>query len=215
MPTVLDSLREHLLGDELADRLEQCLATMAAEQKMKLATAIDSAEARVPPSSNVVSHDPDREPAGILGLILGIGLRKGRVIEYLDELPPSPGYEPLLVEAGWNRVAARGMAALAVQHGRRRAEEAKRYRPVSDAIRFLGEQTRQRRAILRCAKVLRQAWLETSIIETVFDAAGHSETEFIRLLEAACETNPRRRYTALAHRRVFSQPRPKAAESAI
>ncbi len=130
MPTVLDSLREHLLGDELADRLEQWLATMAAKQKMKLAAAIDSAEARVPPSSNVVSHDPDREPAGILGLILGIGLRKGRVIEYLDELPPSPGYEPLLVEAGWNRVAARGMAALALQRSKRRAVESEwRRRP--------------------------------------------------------------------------------------
>jgi hypothetical protein len=123
MPTVLGSLREHLLGDELADRLERWLA--AAEQKMKLAAAIDSAEPRVPPSSNVVSYDPDREPAGILGLILGIGLRKGRVIEYLDELPPSLGYEPLLVEAGWNRVAARGMAALALQRSRRRAVESK------------------------------------------------------------------------------------------
>ena len=49
MPTVLDSLREHLLGDELADRLEQWLAT----KKMKLAAATDSAEPRVPPSSNV------------------------------------------------------------------------------------------------------------------------------------------------------------------
>jgi len=56
MPTVLDSLREHLLGDELTDRLEQWLATIAAEKKMKLAAAIDSAEA----------GDPDAHGAGLL-----------------------------------------------------------------------------------------------------------------------------------------------------
>jgi hypothetical protein len=183
MPTVLDSLREHLLGDELADRLERWLA--AAEQKMKLAAAIDSAEPRVPSSSNVVSYDPDREPAGILGLILGIGLRKGRVIEYLDELPPSLGYEPLLVEAGWNRVAARGMAALALQRSRRRAVESKWRRQAVAAIRFLTRK-RQVRAVRKRAELLIKI-SQTTTLETIFTEAGLDESEFLLLLRPVVE----------------------------
>ena len=100
-----------------------------------------------------MSYHPDREPAGILGLILGIGLRRGRVIEYLHELPPSPGYEPLLVEAGWNRVAARGMAALALQRSKRRAVESEWRRQAVAAIRFLTRK-RQVRAVRKRAELL-------------------------------------------------------------
>jgi len=185
MPTVLDSLREYLLGDELADRLEQCLATTAAEQKMKLAAAIDSAEPRVPPSSNVVSYDPDRELAGILGLVLGIGLRKGRVIEYLDELPPSPGYEPLLVEAGWNRVAARGMAALALQRSKRRAVESGWRRQAVAAIRFLTRK-RQVRAVRKRAELLIEI-SQTTTLDTIFTEAGLDESEFLLSLRSVVE----------------------------
>jgi hypothetical protein len=187
MPTVLDYLREHLLGEEVADRLGQWLATMAAVYPVEPAAAAKSTKPELPPLSTAVSGEPSREPAGFLGVILGMGLRKGKVIEYLDELPPSAGYEPFFVDAGRNRVAACGAAALAVQHGRRRAKEAKQHRPVFDAIRFLGKQKRQRRAILRCAKTLLKARQETSIIETIFDDAGQSEIELMGLLQAVCD----------------------------
>jgi hypothetical protein len=108
----------------------------------------------------------------------------GHTFVRISELPPSRGYEPLLVANGWNPIAARGLAALAVRSGKRQAKEGKWHRPVFDAIRFLAVPGRQKRAILARAKVLIAAWNETSIIETAFDKAGLRETEFIKLLEA-------------------------------
>jgi hypothetical protein len=109
-----------------------------------------------------------------------IGLTAVRI----GELPPSRGFEPLLIANGLNPVAARGVAAIAVRSGKRQAKESKWHRPVFDAIRFLAVPGRQKRAILARAKVLITAWKETSIIETIFDKAGLRETEFINLLEA-------------------------------
>jgi hypothetical protein len=122
--------------------------------------------------------------------------------EVASKLPASSGYEPLLVEAGWNRLAARGMAALLRRHGRRRARESKWHRPVFDAIRFLAQSQRQVRAILPRAKLILYAWKETSIIETLFDEAGLRDTtfEFINLLESAVNRRDvdRKRITEIA-----------------
>jgi hypothetical protein len=107
----------------------------------------------------------------------------GSSLSCIAELPPSRGYEPVLVENGIHPVLARGVAFLAVRAGRRMASESKRRRPVFDAIRFLAK-PRQKRAILSRAKILLAAWDETSIIETVFDEVGLQETEFIKLLQA-------------------------------
>jgi hypothetical protein len=63
--------------------------------------------------------------------------------------------------------AARGLAELALRHGKRRARESKWYRPVFAAIRFLGGRERQRRAILSRAKVLLNACEETSIFPEI------------------------------------------------
>jgi hypothetical protein len=184
MPTVLDSLREHLLGDELANRLEQALAAMTAAQTAKLAT-IKSTESSVPQASNVVSGDPSREPMGFLGVILGMGLKRGKVIEYLDELPPSPGYEPLLVDAGWNRVAARCMVALALQRSKRLATESNWRRQAVNAIRFLTRK-RQVRAVRKRAELLIKA-SQTTTVETIFSEAGLDESEFLLLLRSVVE----------------------------
>jgi hypothetical protein len=108
----------------------------------------------------------------------------GHAVVRVSELPPSRGYEPLLIANGWNPIAARGLAVIAVRSGKRQAKESKWHRPVSDAIRFLAVPGRQKRAILARVKVLITAWKETSIIETAFHKAGLHETEFINLLEA-------------------------------
>jgi hypothetical protein len=89
------------------------------------------------------------------------------------------------------------MAALFVRSGKRTARESASRRPVFDAIRLLAKPIRQKRTMLRDAKILLAAWKETTIIETVFDGAGArdatfkgahpSEFEFIRLLEAIVE----------------------------
>jgi len=165
MPTVLDFLRTHV-GDELADRLEQTL---------------DARIAMLPP--------PPTIPLGDRPDFLGPPFTQADVPIAIREAlsTPSPGYEPLLIKAGWSPLLARGMAKLAVRHGRRCANESKWRRPVVDAIRFLAERQRQRRAIIRRAQLLLRAWNETSIIETIFDQAGLNETEFICLLQALVE----------------------------
>jgi hypothetical protein len=185
MPTVLDSLREHLLGDEIADRVEQALAAMSAAWTTKLATAVDRKEPPVPEASNVASGEPGREPMGILGVILGVGLKRGKVIEYLDELPPSPGYEPLLVDAGWSRVAARGVVALALQRGNRLATESKWRRQAVNAIRFLTRK-RQVRAVRKRAELLVKA-SQTTTVETIFSEADLDDSEFLFLLSSVVE----------------------------
>jgi hypothetical protein len=101
----------------------------------------------------------------------------------LKELPPSPGYEPLLIEDGFNPIIARSFAYVAVRSGKRQAKESSRRRPVCDAIRYLAV-PRQKRAIISRANKILAAWRETSIVETLFDEAGLSETEFIKILEA-------------------------------
>ena len=79
-------------------------------------------------------------------------------------LPSSGGYEPLLIKHGFSLPAARGLSRLAVRHGRRRAKEAKRYRSIFAAMRFLGGRRRQTGAILTRARLLLKACEETSII---------------------------------------------------
>ena len=107
----------------------------------------------------------------------------GLIFHRTMELPPSKGYEPLLLANGYNAISARGMAHIARRSGRRQAIEAKRIRPVYDAIRFLAK-PRRKGAILCRAKLLLAAWNETSIIETLFDGTGLGEREFIEILEA-------------------------------
>jgi hypothetical protein len=103
------------------------------------------------------------------------------------ELAPSIAYEPLLIEHGVKPLWARGMASLVIRRGTRRANESLRLPAVVGAIRFLAKPGRGRRAILRKAEVLLAAWEETSIIETIFDGAGLSESEFIGLLKSVVE----------------------------
>jgi hypothetical protein len=112
-----------------------------------------------------------------------IGLTTTKVAE----LPPSSGYEPLLIGYDFDPILARGMARIVVRHGRRRAAESGRRRPAFDAIRFLADPDRQRSAIFRRAQLLLEVWDETSIIETVFDEIGLSESEFIGSLKALVE----------------------------
>jgi hypothetical protein len=111
----------------------------------------------------------------------------GLVIAKMMELAPSRDYEPLLIRYGVNHIASRGMARIVICHGKRRAAESGWHRRVFDAIRFLAERDRQRRAIFRRAQLLLAAWEETSIIETAFVDIGLDETEFIGLLKGLVE----------------------------
>jgi hypothetical protein len=117
-----------------------------------------------------------------LTLMMACGMAQRAV-----ESSPSKAYAPLLIERGGNPVLARGLASLAIRRGTRQAQESIRLPAVIGAIRFLAKPDRRRRAILRKAEVLLTAWEQTSIIETIFDDAGLSESEFIGLLRCVVE----------------------------
>ena len=84
------------------------------------------------------------------------------------ETPPSPGYEPWLVERGWNPIVARQMARLAVRHGKRVANDRARLPEVVRAIKFLARPDHHHQSVPRRVAVLLAAWNETSVIETIF-----------------------------------------------
>jgi hypothetical protein len=117
----------------------------------------------------------------------GVCERIGVAMQRLAESAPSHGYEPLLVERGVSPIRARMMARLLVHRGLRIAEESKRYLRVVKAIRFLAKPNRRPSANAGKARLLLAASEETSIIETIFAAAGLDEREFIKALQLAAE----------------------------
>lgn len=79
MPTVLDLLRRHLLGDEAADRLELAVAILTAR-------ALSGLHLKTRLRRNSSSFEVD--------------------ISEMAE--PSPGYEPLLMKMGWKSICSTG-----------------------------------------------------------------------------------------------------------
>jgi hypothetical protein len=94
------------------------------------------------------------------------------------------------MEAGFGTLMARALAKIIVHRARRIAEESQRRGEVFDTLRFLARRDRQPRAVLRCARLLVEAWDKSSIVETVFDEAGYNESEFIGLLRATVARQP-------------------------
>jgi hypothetical protein len=117
------------------------------------------------------------------------------VLQRWTSSTPSRGYEPWLVRRGVDPTLARIMAGIIIRRGERISKEGPRYPKVISAIRFLAKPGHTRQAITRRVAALLAAWEEKSIIETIFDGAGKTEFEFIRVLEAVaagrdgqCET---------------------------
>lgn len=105
---------------------------------------------------------------------------------YLAECPPSPGYEPWLIEHGCSTVIARWLAGLIVRWGKLVAEDDANLSSAADAIRFLARPSRRPSAASRKARVLLLAWQKTSVLEDViFDGTDLDVFEFVRLLEMA------------------------------
>jgi hypothetical protein len=173
---------------------------------------------------------------GLLRAFSGFCKQMGAVVQRAAESPPSPGYEPWLIERGSNPILARMMAGQLVRIGNRSAEESRRLPAVVRAIRFLANPGRTRtlkqpldrhgsglvtRAICRKVDVLLAAWEETSIIETIFDDDGLNESEFIRSLKSVAEGHEvaYRRLTEIAaslarHLSIRRGPKVRAASAA-
>ena len=82
---------------------------------------------------------------------------------------------------------AQGMGSLTISLGTMKANESRQLGAVVEAIRFLWEGHRQKRATISRANLLLAAWDDTSIISQIFRKAGLSETEFLSLLKAVVE----------------------------
>jgi hypothetical protein len=102
-----------------------------------------------------------------------------------SRLPASPGYEPLLIKRGENPHLARVKAYLAVDQGRKIADECRKYREVVSAIRFLAKPNRSRWAVNRKIALLLATSRETRIIRAIFIEANLSDHILINLLPSA------------------------------
>ena len=130
MPTVLDFLRRQLLGDETADKLELGLHII---------------------SARVFGRLQQRGQVQVNAAPVG-------VVDIAEMTKPSPGYEPLLMEMGWDPFTARGIAKFVVRRARQRTSESRLYSQALSDIRFFAKGPRQRAAIVRRAKCLHAAW---------------------------------------------------------
>jgi hypothetical protein len=160
MPTVLASLRRQLLGDDAANKLELSLDILSARIFGRLQPRIQA---------QVNSTRPNADIAELI--------------------KPSPGYEPLLMEMGWDQFAARGMAKFVVRRARQRASESKCYRQVLSDVRFFAKGPRQQAAIVRRAKQLYGAWEKMSMVGDLLLKAGVDEFKFMSLLKLVAEEN--------------------------
>jgi hypothetical protein len=104
-------------------------------------------------------------------------------LQRVADSPPSPGYEPWLIEHGYNPILARMMAALVVRRGNRIAKENVKLPATVKAIRFLAKPGRTRRAISRKVNLLLAVWEETSVMDTILNDTGLDVFEFVRVLK--------------------------------
>lgn len=161
MPTVLDSLRRPILGDEVTDCLQLALAIWTTRTLAKLCGA----------------HDPTG------GHTLKDGPVSARADPFFEHMKPSFGYEPLLMRMGWDQPAARAIAKFAVNEGRRQARESKACSQAIKDIKFLARGFRQRAAVVRRAKRLYDAWKNNN--RAVGDLLYRANIEDFRFMHLA------------------------------
>jgi hypothetical protein len=145
---------------------------------------------------------------GILKMHVAMGQAVRAIAKRAEENHPSSAYGPYFKHRGINPVWAQGIGSLIISIGTRRANESRRLGPVVEAMRFLSQGNRQKRAILPRAKVLLAAWNETSIVDEMFGKSGLSAAEFLSLLKAVVkgETLERERIREIASAVVPSLP---------
>jgi hypothetical protein len=109
------------------------------------------------------------------------------MVQRLEKLPPSCGYEPMLVERGQDPLVARFFSYLYVGLAKDIANEAKMQPIVVEALRFLARPGRAKRAISRRAAALLEVWNTTSNLGNAFSGVDVSVFEFVESLEAVAD----------------------------
>ena len=129
----------------------------------------------------------------------------------ISRSPASAGYEPLLIKRGENPLLARVKAYLAVDQGRKIADESRKYREVVTAVRFLAKPNRSRWAVNRKIALLLAASQETRIIRAIFLEAHDSDHILINLLPSATQGNEMAIERILEIARMVVAPDPHSA----
>ena len=123
----------------------------------------------------------------LVRILCAFGKQLQEIAQSVAALPPSPGYEPYLIERGVDPILARAMSKILVRRGMRVARDSVRQKEVVDAIRFLSKPGRHKKSIANRVDILLTAWNETTVFETLSDDTGQDLSELLRSLKAvAC-----------------------------
>lgn len=138
---------------------------------------------------NVVARMEQWAPAmdALAGALRAFDKQIQALIKYVAALPPSPGYEPYLVEGGVDPILARAMSRILVRRGNRVALENARLEEVVSAIRFLAKPGRRKQSIADRVDVLLVALAQTTVFEKITRDTGLELSEFILSLKTVAE----------------------------
>jgi hypothetical protein len=120
---------------------------------------------------------------------VGLSFMIGGIALKVSELPPSPGYEPMLREHGFNSISARGLAHLLVKSGKRQEKEEQLRLSVVKAIRGLA-QPQAESQLLERARIVLQAADESTIVDTICCEVGLREFDLSAPLQALVSGKP-------------------------
>jgi hypothetical protein len=154
----------------------------------------------------------------IVGCFLTFAGLVGYGITYVAGLSPSSGYEPWLIENGFNPIAARGFSHAVTRSARRQAKDLRWMGRAVAAIRILAKPKQRLDAASSAIELLLEIANSTTVFEIIFEEDLDREREFVHLLEIATKDGPSRRLTEIAvflKRTLALRKGPKTKASSI
>jgi hypothetical protein len=163
MPTLGERIIAHFARPENAEQLKQFGAALGARTLMESVDLV----------------------AGVTAMVSAISQRA-------EENFPSKAYGEYLKDHGVDPDWARSAGSLAISLGTRRANASRQLVEVVEALRFLAQGNRRKRAILSRARVLLAAHDETSMLDEIFGKAvlNTEQSELVDLLKVAVNGGP-------------------------
>jgi hypothetical protein len=115
-------------------------------------------------------------------LFSGMVLMMATIAQRAEENFPSKAYGQYFKDHGVHPVLAQPLGSLTISLGTREANASRQVAEVVEALRFLAQGNRRKRAILFRARGLLAAHDETSMLDQVFGKAGLNDTELSELV---------------------------------
>jgi hypothetical protein len=137
-----------------------------------------------------IAERPDPFVGALVIFIRAFGvmtMAKSAIVERAAANFPSKAYRQYLEDLGFPPFLAKNFASQTISIGTRKANEARQVTKVVEAVRFLAQRGRQKRAIVSRARVVLAASKETSIVDRLFITANSSKEEFISSLRCVVD----------------------------